>query len=317
MFDTLKQLLEPVAPSGCESAVADIIETLAAPYGTVTRDVLGNVLVHKAGTGKKILCAAHMDSTGFIVNYVGADGRACITALGSLQAADVLAQRVRFTDGATGIICAKAGTEMKDLTMDKLYVDTPGQRVRTGDVAVFSADMEQAGSLVIAPYLGDRLGCAILLETLRKCRSSSNDLYFSFTVQEEVGARGAGPAAFAVAPDLGIVVDVDTADNIPGSGLQPLETGKGPVLKYMDASTISDPAACRMIEETAAALGIPLQLRVSSCGTTDAGVIQTSYGGAPVTQLAIAVRHMHTPGEVADLDDAAQCVQLLAAVLGS
>ena len=315
MINLLKQLLEPAAPSGREDAVADVIEKLAAPYGQISRDVLGSVLVHRPGNGKKILCMAHMDSVGFVVNYIDADGFAHITALGSLQPAEALAQRVRFLDGTAGIVSACAGTDLKSLTMDQLYIDTAGQPVRVGDTAVYAAGLEQTGEMILAPFLGSRLSCAILLKTLQQCQGSENDLYFAFVVQEEMGARGAGPVAFTVAPELGIFVCADTAGTVPDSSLQPLKTGGGPVLKYMDGTTISDPAACLLVEQAADSLGICLQAGVSPSGITGAYSMQTVLRGAAVTQLAFAARYLHTPGEIAHLGDAEQCAQLLTEVL--
>ncbi len=315
MFEILKQLIGPVSPSGCEGAVAGVIEAIAAPYGQVSRDVLGNVIVHKPGSGKKILCAAHMDSIGMIVTYLEKEGYARFAALGGLKPSVLLSQRVQFADGTMGVVCAEDGATDKDLTLDKLYIDTAGIPVRVGDVAVFTGTPVQIGDLVVSPYLDDRIGCAILLEALRQSQDSENDLYFAFTVQEEVGIRGAGPAAFAVEPELGIAVDVDLAGDVPGVKGQKLTLGGGPVLKYMDRSSISNFAACRMVEQTAEELQIPIQPRVATAGGTDAHALQAAKGGAVITQLAVATRYVHTPNETAHLGDAVQCATLLAAIL--
>jgi endoglucanase len=316
MFEILKQLIGPVAPSGCEGAVADVIEALAKPYGEVSRDVLGNVIVHKPGSGKKIMAAAHMDSIGVVATYLEDNGFVRFGALGGLRPVSLIAQRVRFGNGTVGVICADGDVAPKDLAVDKLYIDTAGQPVRVGDVAAFVGEPVQLGDLVMSPYLDDRIGCAVLLAAMQQTQNSDNDLYFAFTVQEEVGTRGAGPAAFAIEPELGIAVDVCGAGDTPaGAEKNDLTVGGGPVLKLMDVGTISNYQASQMVEQVAKGLDIPVQRNVATRGGTDARAMQVSRSGAVVTQLGIATRYIHSPNEMASLRDAAQCATLLAAVM--
>ena len=182
----LEQLISPVSPSGCEKNVAAVLAKLAAPYGEVSTDSLGNLTVYKKGTGKRILLAAHMDTVGFIVTQVDEHGFVRFGTLGGIKPVNAVGQRVRFENGVIGVVCCERGTEPKDLTADSLYIDTAGERVQVGDAAVYDGTPYFAGSKVISPYLDNRLGCAVCLKALELMKDTDNEIFCTFTVQEEV-----------------------------------------------------------------------------------------------------------------------------------
>lgn len=316
MKNLLEKLIAPVSPSGCEKNIADVIAKLAAPYGDVSTDSMGNLAVYKKGTGKRIMLAAHMDTVGFIVTYIDEQGFVRFGTLGGVKPVNAVGQRVIFENGVIGVVCADRGTEPKDLTNDCLYIDTAGEAVRVGDVAVYYGTPYFTDSKVISPYLDNRLGCAVCLKALELLKETDNEIFCTFTVQEEVGCRGAKPLAYTVCPDMAIAVDICGVPDTPGSEAPNSVTiTGGPVVKYMDHRTISHKSVCELLETAAAEQSIPVQRYVTKSGGTDAGSIFASRGGVPTGNLAIPIRYTHCPNEIADMDVALQCAKLLAAVI--
>lgn len=312
----LEQLITPVSPSGCERNVAAVLTKLAAPYGEVSLDNLGNLTVYKKGTGKRILLAAHMDTVGFIVTQVDERGFVRFGMLGGVKPINAVGQRVRFENGVIGVVSYERGTEPKDLTADSLYIDTAGESVRVGDVAVFDGAPYFTGNKVISPYLDNRLGCAVCLKALELMQNTDNEIFCTFTVQEEVGCRGAKPAAYTICPDLAIAVDICGVPDTPGGDAPNCVTVEGgPVVKIMDRRTISHRTVCDLLETAAAEQGIAVQRYVTKHGGTDAGTIFDTRGGVPTGNLAIPIRYTHCPNEIADMDVALQCAKLLAAAI--
>lgn len=316
MKNLLENLIAPVSVSGCETNISKAIAELAAPYGEVVTDHLGNLTVYKKGTGKRIMLAAHMDTVGFIVTYIDEDGFVRVGTVGGVKPMFAVGQRVIFDNGVVGVVCSERGTEPKDLTADKLYIDTAGEKVRVGDTAVYCGTPYFAGSKVISPYLDNRLGCAVCLKALELLKDTDNEIFCTFTVQEEVGCRGAKPAAYTVCPDMAIAVDICGVPDTPGSEApNSITITGGPVVKIMDNRTVSHKAVCDLLEQTAAEENIPTQRYVTKHGGTDAGSIFNTRGGVPTGNLAIPIRYTHCPNEIADLEVAMQCARLLAAVL--
>lgn len=313
MDKLLRELIAPVSVSGRETAISQVIERLAKPYGEIVRDPLGNLVVHKAGMGRRIMLAAHMDTVGLMVTYVDPEGFARFAPIGGLRLISLIGQRVRFDSGVIGVICFDRGVELKDLTMDQLFVDTAGAKVEIGDTAVFCGEPVFAGDKVISPYLDNRLGCAVCLKALELLNDSENDIFCTFTVQEEVGTRGAKPAAYAIMPDLAIAVDICGIADTPGEDKpNSLTLSGGPVIKRMDARVLCHPAVVDLLEQAAKKLALPTQAYVTKKGGTDAGAIAGTRGGVPAGVLSIPIRNTHFPNEIADMNVALQCAELLA-----
>lgn len=316
MQELLNKLVPPVAVSGCEGAVSDVLRTLAKPFGEVADDPMGNLIVHKPGKGKRVMIAAHMDSIGLVATYIESNGYVRFGRLGGMKLLHMVGQRVRFENGVIGIICAENGLEPKDLDESKLYIDTAGEKVEIGDTAAFCNEPYYVNGKVISPALDNRIGCAVCLKALELLKDTDNDIFCVFTVQEEVGRRGARPAAYTVAPDLGIAVDVCTVSDCPGGKkADSLTLTGGPIIKYMDARSISHKAVITLLEETAAELNMSFQRHVTKQGGTDASMILNARGGVPAATLSIPLRYTHTPNEIADLETAKRCAELLAAAI--
>ena len=313
MDKLLRKLISPVAVSGRESAVSAVIAELAASCGELTHDAMGHLIVHKTGTGRRVMVAAHMDSIGIMVTYIDDKGFVRFVNLGGMQLVPMVGQRVRFENGVYGVICVERGIEMKDLKPEHLYVDTAGETVAVGDTACFCAEPVFMGKKVISSYLDNRLGCAVCLRAMELLRKTENDIFFVFTTQEEVGLRGARAAAYSIQPDLAIAVDICGMRDTPGEKkVNALTLEGGPVVKLMDRSHIASPSVISLLEQAGEALGIGTQRLVADHGGTDAGGIIHTRGGVPTGCLAIPIRYTHCPNEIGDLEVAENCARLLA-----
>ena len=316
MEKLLNKLIPPISVSGCETEISKVISQLGKAYGEVVSDKLGNLVIHKPGNGKRIMLAAHMDSVGVIVTYVEDNGYVRFGKIGGAKLLQMVGQRVRFENGVIGVICPENGVEPKDLDESKLYIDTLGEKVQIGDTATFCDEPYYVNGKVIAPRLDNRLGCAICLRALELLGETDNEIYCTFTVQEEVGRRGAKPAAYTIMPDLGIAVDICGVFDYPGGKkLDELKLEGGPIVKYMDQRMICHRDVIRLLEDTAKELDIPVQRYVTKRGGTDGSMIFDSRGGVPTGTLCVPIRYTHTANEVASLGMAEQCAKLLAAVI--
>lgn len=316
MQELLNKLIPPVSVSGCEGAVSAVLRELAAPYGELADDHMGNLVLHRAGSGKRILLAAHMDSIGVVATYIDDKGYVRFGRLGGMKLLHMVGQRVRFESGVVGVICAENGLEPKELDEQRLYIDTAGERVEIGETAALMNEPYYVNNKVISPALDNRLGCAICLRAMQLLGETDNDIFCAFTVQEEVGRRGARPAAYTVMPDLGIAVDICGVFDYPGGKkLDSLTLSGGPIIKYMDRRTITSKSVIALLEDTARELDIPFQRIVTKQGGTDASMIINSRGGVPTGTLSVPIRYTHTANEMADMDVAEQTAKLLAAVI--
>lgn len=312
MVELIKTLVAPVSVSGRETAITNTLTELARKYGETRVDALGNLIVHKKGSGRRIMLAAHMDTVGLIVTYVDEDGYARFGTLGGLRPVPAIGQKVRFENGTVGIICAERGVKPEELTADKLYVDPLGQSVQVGDAAVCCGEPITAGDVIASACLDDRIGCAILLKTMELLGPTDNDLYFVFTAQEEVGARGAKTAAFSIMPELAFAVDVCGLFDTPGDFKPNGVTIDKPVICLMDGSVLCHPDAVACLQAAADKLAIPTQRLVTKRGGSDAGAIFSAGSGVPTGLLMVPTRYVHTPNEVASIQTAADCARILA-----
>lgn len=324
-MDTLKTLQTINAchgPAGDESSVADAIEKLAAPYADkIKRDVMGNLIVRKKGSGPKVMFAAHMDSIGFIVTHIDEKGFLRFGKVGGLRPNSCLHTPVRFKNGVQGVVSLDCGVEPKDMTLEDLYIDVGAKSqeeaqglVRIGDTAVFDGPAFAAGDRLVSPYMDDRIACVVLLKALETLGKSDNDLYFVFTVQEELGLRGAKTAAYGIDPDYGVAVDVTWSDDELNPRHRGSSTaGGGASIKVMDGSVICHPQMVKRLEELAVAREIPYQMDVIRQGGTDAGSIHLTRSGVYTGGVSIPCRYMHSPVEMVDARDVEACAGLVAA----
>ena len=229
--------------------------------------------------------------------------------------------RSRFKNGVRGVFAPEEKTDFGKLKLDQCFIDIGAESgeeakklVQVGDAAVYDRSIRTRGGRVMGPYLDDRIACAVLLCALERIEKPACDLYMVFTVQEEVGLRGAKTAAWWAEPDIGIAVDVTDVDDTPGSEKSgTTRLGGGAAIKVMDSSVICHPQVVARLEELAKAEGIPVQRDILRSGGTDAGAIHTTRLGVRTGGISIPCRYIHTPAETADLQDAKACVLLAAA----
>lgn len=322
LIDILEALTQAHGPSGDERDIREKIEELARPFADkIATDALGNLIVHKNGEGPRVMLAAHMDSIGFIVTHIEKEGFIRVGRLGGIVPKEAAYAPVRFKNGVRGVFIPEEKAEFGKLKLDECFLDIGAKDeaeakklVRVGDTAVYDLPLRVQGSRVTAPYLDDRAACAVLLSALERIGKPSCDLYMAFTVQEEVGLRGARTAAWWTEPDVGVAVDVTDVDDTPGSERYgTAKLGGGAAVKVMDSSIICHPAVVTRLEGLAEKENIPIQRDIMREGGTDAGAIHTTRLGVKTGGISIPCRYVHTPVETADLADIESCVRLTVA----
>ncbi len=326
LYDLIAQLTAIHGPSGQETAVAQTVAELAKPYADeITTDVMGNLIIHRKGSGPKLMFAAHMDSIGLVVTYLEEDGSVRFGKLGGVLPKNIRNAPVRFENGVMGTVKVHGDADEDKLQMDDLYLDIGASSreeaqamIRLGDTAVYATQTVKAGKRIISPYLDNRVSCAVLLKAMEQIKAPANDLYFVFTVQEELGLRGAKTAAYGVDPAFAVAVDVTGAYDWPGSpkaGSAAL--GKGAAVKVMDSSVICHPAMVEKLTMLTQEKGIAAQRDVLTRGGTDAGAIHQSRLGVVTGGISIPCRYTHTPTEMVELSDVEACTALVSALAES
>ncbi|MCD8357153.1 MAG: M20/M25/M40 family metallo-hydrolase [Clostridia bacterium] len=328
IFETFKELSAAFGPSGRENGIAEVLTELAA--NTIHdigdwdhhTDALNNLIYHRAGTGKKILLAAHMDSIGIVVTHIDENGFARFAQVGGLMIGDLIDRRVRFQNGTRGVISFEEKTPYAKLSFDNLFLDIGAANreqaekyIQVGDFAVFDGEPFQQGDIICGPYLDNRIGCLTLIGVMAELAKADYDadLYVAFTAQEEVGLRGAQTAAFAVQPDYAIAVDVtDTGDMPERKYPMAVKLGAGPAIKIMDRSVICDTDVKKALYAAAEKCSIPVQREIMEFGGTDTGVIQRTAGGVRAGAVSIPTRYIHSPSEMASISDIENAIKLIA-----
>ena len=307
-------------PSGDEGEVCEKIKELVTPYvDECTIDTLGNLIARKKGTGPKVMFSAHMDSIGMIVTNIGKDGMLHVAQIGGLRPTRLLETPLRFKNGRYATVSSDteiASPQVVDLLVDIGAKDEEDAKsiVKVGDIAVYATPTLEAGDRIISPYHDDRIACVILIKALEQLGKSNNDLYFVFSVQEELGLRGAKTAAYGVDPDYGIAVDVTIASDIPNKKkIGTTKLGGGAAIKIMDASVICHPKMVALMESIAAEKGIANQRDILSAGGTDAGAIHLTRSGVISGGISIPTRYIHSPTEMVDKNDIQACIDLVVA----
>ena len=329
MLEELKTLCRLSGVSSREDQVRDYIRTQAQPWAeSIRTDALGNLIVTKRGTKSApgyLMLAAHMDEVGLMVDRIHEDGTLGFQFVGGVNRQVVIGKKIYLGENRIPAVVGMkpihltTAKERKEVPKtDKLYLDigcTSKEEaealVSLGDVGVFSDDVTEFGrGLLKAKAIDDRVGCAVLLDLLRQ--ELPMDVTFVFTVQEEVGTRGAFGAAFSVKPKVALVVEGTTAADLPGleGGERVCSVGKGPVLPYMDGGTIYDRELFLILRRLAEEHQIPWQTKEYLSGGTDGRAIQRSRSGVRVAGLAAAVRYLHAPSSVASVSDYEAMIQL-------
>jgi len=325
--ELIKSLVEAFGPSGSEDRVRDLIAAEVGKVASSVRtDALGNLIAtvgSKGAGGRRVMLAAHMDEIGIVVSHIDAKGFVRFGGVGGVFRQALIGSRVRFADGRIGVIGSEQKRVEGDLPrLDQLFIDVGAKDresvpIKVGDVACFDRPFVDLGERLVSKAMDDRIGCAVLVQVLKELGETPHEVHFVFTVQEEVGLRGAQTSAYGIDAEVGIAVDVTTTGDTPEARTMAVSLGSGPAIKVKDRGMLSHPGVRRWLVETAEREGIPYQLEVLEAGTTDATVMQTTRAGVPVGVLSIPTRYVHTPSEMVDYGDVLGAVRLLVALLRS
>jgi putative aminopeptidase FrvX len=336
--ELLRKLSNAHGVSGSEGSVFSVIKKeLKGHVDEISEDTMGNLIAVKKGNKFKVMLAAHMDEIGLMVKFIDEKGFLRFVALGGWYAPTLYNQRVVLhgTKGQCyGVIGGKPPHMMDDeerkkgVKVDDMFIDVGacnredvtrlGIEVGT-PVTIDREFTELANNRVTGKAFDNRAGVALLIKTMQKLDSPFT-IYGVFTVQEEVGLKGARTSAFMLDPDCAIATDVTIPGDHPGIEMKDaaVEMGKGPVITLVDASgrgLIASRKIVQWLTDTAQANGIQVQMEVGSGGTTDATAIHLNKGGVPSTTISPPTRYIHSPVEVLDIQDIEAGIELLVSAL--
>jgi len=335
-IELLEKLCNATAVSGDEHEVRQIVlEEIKDVADTIKVDVLGNVLAIRLGNGEnrvRVMMAAHMDEIGFMIVKKHDDGLFEFERIGGIDERQLPGKPVLVgREHLPGVIGAKpihmttAAERKNKIETAALRIDLGpeiGDRVKPGDRATFATRFELVGPSIRAKALDDRLGVATLIELLKHAPEQI-DLLAAFTVQEEVGLRGARVAAYAFDPNMAVAVDATPANDLPHwdeddeNDRYNTRLDAGPAIYVMDYYTIPDSRLVNWLADSAKEAETPFQLRQPGGGGTDAGAIHKVRSGIPSVSVSVPIRYAHTAVSLARLDDWANTLSLLHTALGN
>ncbi len=338
LAENLEQLSNACGVAGREEEVRNLMVKLLKPHADeVIVDRLENVIALKKGKKDKpkVMLAAHMDEVGLMVKTITKEGFLQFTKMGGIDDRILMAQKVNvLTDKAVlpGIVGSKPPHIQKEeerkkiVAYDELFIDVGAESredakemgVKIGDPVAFDIRYVKIGKdAVMGKAFDDRIGCAVMVEALKQLQDTECTVYAVGTVQEELGLRGAGTAAFGIDPDVGIALDVTVAGDVPG--VREFDTtvkmGKGPALSVTDSGLITHPKVLRLLMTAAEENKIAFQLETGLMGTTDAARISLTRQGVPSGTISIAARYIHSPVGIVSLKDAENSVKLAVAAV--
>lgn len=324
MKELLQQLTQIPGPSGYESAIRKTIAEIIKPHVQELKvDSLGNLIARSGKAsrdGRRVMIAAHMDEIGIIVSHVEKSGLVRFSNIGTVLPRYLPGSRVLFLNGTRGVINSDRSDDAgKVQPISQFFLDVGAKSdkdcpVKAGDLAVFDREFLDLGQRVSSKALDDRCACALMIETIKAVKNTPHELYFVFSVQEEVGSRGATTAAFQLDTELGIALDVTPAGDILGVKMQ-VNLGAGPAIKVRDVGHIADPTVVNWMVGGAKTTRVPYQLEVLDVGSTDARAMQISKSGMRSGALSIPCRYVHSPSELIDMEDYANAITLLTGLL--
>jgi endoglucanase len=328
----LKELTELFGVSGYEKKVREYIrEKIKGRVNLIEEDPLGNLIAMKKGRiDKRLLICAHMDEVGFMVSNIEDDGRLSIIPIGGIDPRAIIGKKVIIGEKEIpGIIGFKAIHLQKDEIyeppkMENIKVDIgvtkkseAENKVKIGDFVAFSVESKSNERWFSGKALDDRCGCSILMDIIHRDIDLYYDTYFVFSVQEELGLRGAGVSAERIAPDLAIVIETTTSGDNPEfpSDRRSTELGKGPAITFAHSGYVVDERLFRWIINVARENGIPYQIKRRTVGGTDARRIATTLAGIPSAVISIPARYIHSPMSIINLEDYSNTLKLVSILL--
>ena len=323
LYTTLQSLCTCPSISGREDNVRGLLSEMILPYVDEARvDALGNLIAKKCGKGEggSVMLCAHMDEIGFLVNFIEDSGMLRVATIGGISMSASVYSEVLSEKGVRGVLVPNADTKPADLKADKLYIDIGAKskkeaerRVSIGDFFVQKGSLTRLmGKRVAGRPLDDRVGCAVLLDIAERLSDvdTEGDVYYVFSVQEEVGCRGSMTAAFGIAPDYALCFDVTATGDTPSATAMACKLSGGAAVKIKDNSVICSEEVVAKLCALAEEKRIPYQREILTFGGTDTSSMQLSGGGCLAGALSIPTRYIHSGVEVCDLADAEACVRL-------
>lgn len=334
VYDLLKRLSDAHGLSGFEGNIKDIVRKELDGYvDEISEDKLGNLIAVKKGSETSVMIASHMDEIGLMVQYIDEKGFIKFVGIGGWYNPTLHTQRVVLhgrKGPVPGVIGSKPPHVMtpedrkKEIKIEDLFIDVGASSAEEVDslgieigtpVTIEQELIRLANDKVTGKALDNRVGVLVLIETMRKMKTSMT-VYAVFTVQEEVGLKGAKVSAFALNPDFAIATDVTIPGDHPGVSKKEAspEMGKGPVLVLASASgrgLLADSRLSSWLRNAGDKMKIPYQLEVGDGGNTDASIINMVRDGIPSIPLSVPSRYIHSPVEVVDLKDVQATIDLL------
>jgi putative aminopeptidase FrvX len=329
----LEKLCNVIAISGDEGEVRKIVLEELKPYADEVKiDALGSVLASKFGRGRtekrmRVMLDAHMDEVGFMIVADEGEGLYRFETVGGIDVRHLLGKQVLVGKERTPAVIGGKPVHLmngdertRKVPLDALRIDTGLSGIaKVGDYAGFATHYRRVGSSIMSKSIDDRIGVATLIELLKQSPPNI-DLCLAFSVQEEIGLRGAKVAAQYFNPDLAIAVDSTPAYDLPlyeaGENISyNTKLGLGPAIYIADGSTLHDPRLVRFLQETAEAEKIPYQFRQPGGGGTDSGAIQRSLAGIPTVSISVPHRYTHSPVSISRVEDWKNTINLLHAAL--
>ncbi len=326
MLDIFKKIAAAQGVSGNESPTAGIIAELMSNYtDDISIDNLGNLIAVKKGTGEhpqRIMLCAHMDEIGFMVTFIEKNGFIRLAPVGGIDYGAVSYTRVRSERGVRGVVVPEAKVKAADYRAENFLIDIgaksdkeAARRVKLGETFRFDNDIiKLMGTKVCGHPIDDRIGCAVMVDIARRLDGVEvkDDVYYVFSVQEEVGLRGSRTAAYAIEPDISLAFDVTATGDTQGATPMACEVGGGAAIKIKDSSVICDPSLVDELIAVAKDKKIKHQLEVLLYGGTDTASMQMTRAGSRAGALSVPTRYIHSPNELIDMSDADACAELAA-----
>ncbi len=324
LYTTLQKLCTCPSVSGREESIRELLRDLVSPFADeVSVDNLGNLIALKKGSSPdalRVMLCAHMDEIGFLATFIEENGMIRIAPVGGIHFSAAAYSEVVSEKGTAGVIVPEEKTKAKDYAADKFYIDVGAKdrksaerKVSIGDFFVVRGGVRRlAGSRICGRPLDDRLGCAVLLSLAERLASTETacDIYYVFSVQEEVGCRGALPASFGISPDYALCFDVTGTGDTPSATPMACSVGGGAAIKIKDNSVICHEEVVQKLCALAKEHKIPHQKEILLYGGTDTSSMQLSGAGSRAGALSIPCRYIHSAVETCDLSDAEACVSL-------
>lgn len=330
IYKELKELCLVPSVSGREEGIRGLIKKKIAPLADeVYIDALGNLIAVKKGSGEgaSVMLCAHMDEIGFLTTFIDVDGRIRVSNVGGIGWAAASYSKVVSEKGVKGVIVPEEKVKPNDYSSSNFYIDIGAaskkeaeRKVSIGEFFVVTPTVDRLlGKRICGRPLDDRIGCTVLLGIAEELFSAKNDgdIYYVFSVQEEVGCRGSKTAAFAFAPEYSLCFDVTATGDTPGCENMACRVGDGAAIKIKDSSVICHAEIVKKLVSIAEENKIKYQREILTRGGTDTSSMQLSGRGSVAGALSVPTRYIHSGVELCDLGDAEACIALGAAFVKS